>query len=185
MIISYRHQFVFMHVSKTGGESTSQALLPHLGPDDIIVAPPVHTHPPGIHRLAKHSRLDVIRAVLGHELDNFFKFGFVRNPWDRVVSFYHYQARVQGERGSFADFLPSGLPRASCTHATSGLDFVGRFEQLDSDFGAICAKLGLAAILPRLNVSKRGSYRSYYDAASRTLIADRYAEDIEKFEYQF
>ncbi|RCW77754.1 sulfotransferase family 2 domain-containing protein [Phyllobacterium bourgognense] len=37
MIISYRHKFTFLHCPKTAGSSINMALVPHLGPFDILL----------------------------------------------------------------------------------------------------------------------------------------------------
>jgi hypothetical protein len=64
-------------------------------------------------------------------------------------------------------------------------DFVGRFENLAADFARVCARLGLAAVLPRKNISHHGAYAGYYDDWSRGFVAARYRQDIEEFGYNF
>ena len=68
------------------------------------------------------------------------------------------------------------------------LDFVGRYESLDTDFETVLRRIGLEGkvSLPKANVSKdRGSYRDYYDATSRELIAAWYGPEIGHFSYVF
>lgn len=145
-----------------------------------------------------------------------FKFAFVRNPWDRMVSLYHYwhvvpesrsgvQALVQPlgfkevcQKLSGADLgRPRGCNLMSFNMAlpqTTWLfergrkqaDFIGRFENIEEDFGKVCKAIGVKASLPRLNVSaNRKGYREYYDDESREIIGRMYADDIRMFGYEF
>jgi hypothetical protein len=83
-------------------------------------------------------------------------------------------------------------------------DFVGRYENLEADWAVICKAIGIdPAVLPQKGyVSAEGGtrnparldghadvkmsdYRDMYDDALRQIIATRYAEDIERFGYEF
>lgn len=74
MLISRERKIVFIHIQKTGGSSIAQVLRRHV-PDMRWCG--------GTHGHALHAR-----AVLGGEYDSFYRFAFVRNPWDRLVSWY-------------------------------------------------------------------------------------------------
>jgi len=68
------------------------------------------------------------------------------------------------------------------------VDFVGRYENLESDFGHVAVRIGLprGISLPRLQANPRAaSYADYYTAATRDVVAARYAQDIALFSYQF
>ncbi|HSL71875.1 MAG TPA: sulfotransferase family 2 domain-containing protein, partial [Longimicrobiales bacterium] len=65
------------------------------------------------------------------------------------------------------------------------VDFVGRFENLKTDFAEVCARIGCEATLPHLKKSERGNFRQYYDDATRAIIARWFARDIETFGYRF
>jgi hypothetical protein len=73
MLISHQLKFVFIHIQKTGGDSLSR-LLAEKVPDLTTLA-------------AKHERLQKVPALLG-EYRDYYKFAFIRNPWDRLVSWY-------------------------------------------------------------------------------------------------
>jgi hypothetical protein len=64
-----------------------------------------------------------------------------------------------------------------------------RYESLQTDFDALCHRLGIAARpLPRVNtrhVTQRRHYRSYYDDATRERVAKRFEREIEHFGYAF
>ena len=189
-----RHRFVFVHVNKTAGSSIRIAL--QLGKN---------TH----HRLRTWKLL-----LTEEEYRSYFKFGFVRNPWDRVLSTYLSLCRVRGHESDFGrggdipkgfgDFVRRELAR--CKNGPTpqyywrqspfvqigegiGLDFLGYFENLESDFQYVVRRLGLprGLRLPRFNIANESArdFREVYDDETRAIVADVYAEDIELLGYDF
>jgi hypothetical protein len=68
------------------------------------------------------------------------------------------------------------------------VDFVGRYETLAADFQYVAVKIGLPPniALPRLQTNPRAvAYTDYYSAATRDLVAARFAQDIALFSYRF
>ena len=72
---------------------------------------------------------------------------------------------------------------------TSGrilVDYVGKVENINSDFQNILNEIGLEQIkLPQLNTTKHNKYQSYYNEKTKSLIAKCFAQDIDLFEYKF
>lgn len=68
-----------------------------------------------------------------------------------------------------------------------GAHHVMRFERLQQDFDAVLALLGLPSHpIPTWNVTEaKGSYRDYYDNATRELVAHVFAPDLRRFGYAF
>jgi hypothetical protein len=207
MLISYRKRFLFVHIFKTAGTSITNCLAPYSyrpgssRPANWLAF--LTTDWKKIHRtpIKKHATALEIQASLDPEIfDSFYKFSFVRNPWDWQVSLYHYILDHPENRGhaatkamgSFRNFV---LSREKSDFTQTGclvdearkllVDFVGRFENLEVDFQTICNRVGINATLPHINKSDRLGYRDYYDEETRDLTARLYAEDIARFGYTF
>jgi hypothetical protein len=69
MLKNDKYKFVFVHVQKTGGTSVRDELKKLKGTQTLC----------GMHSFLKDCSYP----------KNYFKFGFVRNPWDRLVSWYN------------------------------------------------------------------------------------------------
>ena len=213
MPVSHALKCIFVHIPKTGGTSIESALglLGDWRVEDthsmygIITSPDLKR---GIRSTAFLQHLDAeqLRGLLPHEFRLYYRFAFIRNPWERMVSIYsrmdpHMQmsarsAGLQLDGTSFDEFLERTenfehvhlTPQHTFVFGASGaclVDFLGRFERLTADFADICASLGLERALPHLNKSMHVDYRTYYNQASRRIIERRYGEDIERFGYMF
>ena len=104
MIISRGRRFIFVHIPKTGGTALSLALEARAQKEDVLIGDtPKARARKGrlmgvktVGRLWKHSTLaDVAGLVTQAEMADFFTLTLVRNPWDRMVSYYHW-LRAQG-----------------------------------------------------------------------------------------
>ena len=219
LFYSHRPRFIFIHVIKTGGTSIREALAPHARwpggaaksawtrlrrrLDRTRLVPRLGlTAPEPLAVLQAHATAADVRAALPEETFNrYFKFAFVRNPWDWLVSWYHYlgqspshpeYAVVSGMK-DFEGYLAWRVGHAFQLqkHMVAGpegqllVDFVGRFEKLEEDFGKVCATVGVRADLAHHNQSRHRDYRFYYTNRTRELVETFWAEDIEFFGYQF
>jgi len=103
MIYSARHNYIFIHIPKTGGTSLARALEARAAADDIMLGDTPKAlkrrhRVKGVAaagRLWKHSTLaDIAGLVTPEQIAQARIFTMVRNPWDRVVSYYHW---LQGQ----------------------------------------------------------------------------------------
>ncbi len=88
MIISHKHQFIFIHLARTGGRSVTMDLAKHCGPDDVITPTGDYLgqNHAGWHR---HASALSVRERFGSAIwDKYFTFTFERNPWEKVLSNY-------------------------------------------------------------------------------------------------
>jgi len=67
------------------------------------------------------------------------------------------------------------------------LDFIGRLENFDQDFSYIKEQISLSDdVKPeKLMATKHGPYQNYYDDELRRMVAEKYARDLEIFNYDF
>ena len=142
----------------------------------------------------------------GNRFKAYFKFGFVRNPWDRVVSLYMRNEGVQSRHAeTFESFVRKlRYSSATCIHPSPHInqldwfvdpsgnvvaDYIGKFETLHQDWSVIRRRLGgdLPEILPnaKINPHKEKHYSVYYSDETRSIVAERFSLDIEYFGYKF
>jgi hypothetical protein len=149
----------------------------------------------GAGRTPKRNRAQAIRI--------YFKFGFVRNPWDRVVSLYErteaIQLRNEMTFEQFVDWIQ--YSSATCVHSSPHryqldwfvdangnllADFIGKFERLDEDWALVAQKLGLEEKLPHQRANPRARhYTEYHTPRTRDIVAAKFKVDIERFGYDF
>ncbi len=207
MIISTLHKFIFTAIPKTGTHSVREALREQLGPNDMEQAKLLVRKAFPIPELAKlqhgHISLEQVRPFLtAEQFDSYFKFAFVRNPFDRFISFCAFMTRnqqdiFQRDPESVMRYFTSNPPMGHLlfqpqfrfvTDAQGGLlaDYVGRVERMQESYDEICRRIGIPATpLDKVNSSKRGDYRSYYDTPLVEAVAKLYARDFEMFGYEF
>jgi len=66
------------------------------------------------------------------------------------------------------------------------VDFIGKYENLESDYLYVCDKLGINSTLLKINTSNRDlDYRQYYTDESRCIVGEYYKEDVSLFKYSF
>lgn len=191
-MISHSKKFIFVHITKTGGTSIDIALQKYT------------------ERTKTHQSILEMKeeAAKNFELNNYFKFCFVRNPWDKMVSQYFYIKKKTTYGKSFEDFIIDfkSTPNDWNFNSTNFpvcyqpvqkkwicgdkgeilMDFIGRFENLQEDFGTICDKIDLPKLeLPHINSTNHGHYSKYYNKETREIVSQKFSEDIECFGYKF
>jgi len=218
MLISYSKRFIFFHVAKVAGLSVRHALQDYCEePAQFKIARPRPFREDGsqnplyqawantvLHAKARDAREHLPAEVFS----GFYKFAFVRNPWDWQISMYHFilkradhihHTRVKQMAG-FEEYLEwviatrnpftRGATKFQHEMLTDNnghllVDFVGRFESLRDDFQQVCQTIGISAELPELNRTEHQEYASYYNEQTRKRVAEYFAGDIELFGYRF
>lgn len=190
MIIDDEKRFVFICVAKTGSTSIRRRLN-SLPPDP----PPEIYHMSIRNALAKYPRAK-----------DYFKFAFVRNPYDRIFSAYinlkyddgHYWAVDLKKKRTFREFVLDFKnseysnyihlqTQASYVKINNELavDFVGKFENLQEDFKKVENVLNFEhKELPKVRQSKKNIEPKIFDQEMKDIICDIYSEDFESFGYE-
>jgi hypothetical protein len=170
---------IFVHITKTAGVSVEKAF-----------EAPTHDH-----RTAEE-----YRQILGDRFDDFFSFAIVRNPWDKMVSQYRFNAhKWVGPDVSFDEYIryfyaggrvsrysPFHLPYLVDGEGNVIVDYLGRFEALEETMRYVYEQLNLPyRPLPHENRSVRDDYRAYYDDDTAEIVSKLFAEEIALFDYRF
>lgn len=207
MIVSHAHRFIFVAIPKTATHSVRQALRERMADGDLEqVGLFVDRRFPWPELAAiRHGHLSLrqVAPFLGEEaMRSYFKFAFVRNPFDRFVSYCSFMTRQNGafERNPTAvmhHILFTVRPlqhilfqpqHTLLVDEAGGLmaDYVGRVETMQDSFDEACRRIGIPSRpLERVNSSRRGDYRQYYDDRLIAGVRALYARDLDLFGYDF
>lgn len=188
-----QHECIFVHITKSAGTSVALALFDYL---------PYH-----------HTARDY-RVIYGRKtFERYFKFAFVRNPWDRLYSAYSYLKgggwddddkkwadTYLSAFDSFESFVIGAFDKSWLSrhlHFKPQIEFIGDranrplidhlmyFETIAADYNVLSQRLGLDSRLEHRNPSKRAGYREIYTEPMKAIVAEAYAEDIACFGYEF
>jgi len=149
------YKCIFIHIPKTAGLSISKTLFGNYA--------------------GTHLDIDHYIATLGRKTVNeYFKFTFVRNPWDRLYSAYNFlkqggmneedmsfEKKYLSHLNSFESFVMNWLDEKNMFlfwhfipqfHFITSkedrnkvvIDFIGRFENLEADFACVCKVLKIS-----------------------------------------
>lgn len=195
MIVSKSKKFIYFHNPKSAGSSMTLALAPYCTKWKNQVEKSYNRgwqckyH----HDNKQHCRMSQTRYT---EFQDYYKFAFVRNPWEMVLSFYE-KTKQNGRHKieNFEDFLyssfylkRSALRITQSQYLDKPLDFVGKIENLEEDWKKIRSIIGIGDDLPHVNKKKDvgwKNYRQVYTSEQRDLVAERYKRDIDLYKYDF
>ena len=217
MIVSHKNNFIFFKTQKTAGTSIQAALSTICGSDDIILGTIMIDGVLHDSHISCGQNLDKFPKSLApkryievsqyYNVPDFFSFGFVRNPYDLVVSRYHWDVTGKSFRQTgkveqespiegFKDWVKQYVQEDAyldLQHSYLGtednilVDFVGRYESLEKDYKKI-EKL-IDCKLPDLTHEKSGfrdknvHYSTYYDEETTKLIYNFFKLDFKLFNY--
>lgn len=139
-----------------------------------------------------------VRELVGEEIWNsYHKFCYERNPWAKVVSYYHWKTLGQGRSlPSFKEYVMEKtrrLPLDARLYFDGGeclMDEVLDFDSFRVSFPALCGRLGIPfdGVMPRekTHISRQPvDYRGYYDEETRAKVANCFSREIALMDYQW
>lgn len=190
-----KYNSIFIHIPKCAGISVATGLF-------------------GRQQIPAHLKLVNYRILLPENTFNqSYKFTFVRNPWDRVVSAYEYFLRggrvahdmqwakdVLYRFNDFEEFVIEWVNEENIwekehfalqssfitLNGKMSVDFIGRHEEMESDYEKLRKILGFGGSLPVINKTlDRKPYQAYYTDKTASIIEQVYAKDISLLNYSF
>ena len=190
--VNVKRNMIFIHIPKTAGTSVLTSLGGWAG-DHCTYREFLQASPTKFHK--------------------YYKFCFVRNPYDRLVSTYEY-LKQGGNKGSdlricdlilsdyptFEDFVLGFLNKETIyrvnllkpqywfiydEHNDLQVDYIARFESIEKEYMHIIKRLNLKRkCLPQKNKSRRESdYSSYYNDQLKKVVFDLYQLDFNLLNY--
>ena len=206
-MIIHAHKAIFVHIPKTAGSSIEAALNETEQTNAGAIDEATGKYYPITTGKEKHFDARACRKHYGRKIwQNYFKFTVVRNPWQRIHSWWWNNREITGAVSlPFSEFIHTSLESSSplpkslrpqVNWITSGngkveMDYICRFESIDNDFREVCRLIRAPLVeLPQVlvenrNPASRRHYTEDYDAELRKLVAAVYAEDIALFNYRF
>tara|TARA_R100001530_G_scaffold128235_1_gene97858 strand:+ start:76 stop:615 length:540 start_codon:yes stop_codon:yes gene_type:complete len=177
MIIE-EHKTIFIHIPKNAGT----AIETLFGNSSFRIQPD------------KHANIHEIKKKFPKVYDSYRKFTIIRNPYDKMVSWYFYLKRNLGKSYDIIDFNEWIKDPSQFWHANDPIHFLDsqhtwidntvkiiKFENLDKELNEF---FGKDIDLPVVNKSNHDHYSTYYNRESLDIIYDRYKEDFKKYNYK-
>jgi hypothetical protein len=214
MPVSYKKEFIFIHIPKTAGtsfeeyffekgylEKNSYSLWGKISDAPWIKSSHLKiSHTSYLHHLTWFQ----IRQVIGEEKWNrFFKFSSIRNPWERMVSLYFHHIKnfdnpysvcyKKKYEKTFTDFLLKSkhFPKTQSfflcdREGNIMVDYLIRFENIEESIDFLGRRLNLPDFqLGHFMQTEHKNYRHYYTPDTKALVADEFQDDIVNFGYEF
>jgi hypothetical protein len=200
VFVSDSRKVVFVHIQKTGGLTVDRLLNERI---------------PDLRRIAARHGFASLGMDELDDWDEYFKFAFVRNPWDRLVSWYSMVTtmprdgnelwryvhdnsstfeefiynctdEVEIKDGVHYSFAYNQLDYVTDDHGNLLVDFIGRLENFDKDLQEVFRRIGFELeTVPRKNRSIHQHYSTFYTPDTELIVRERFKRDIEYFGYEF
>jgi hypothetical protein len=208
MLISHKLNFIYLKTHKTAGTSTELLFEPycrndnnkptHITDEYVSDSGIVGIRRPSLgakytteYKWSNHDQPDKIKNILGEDLyNNYYKFCNIRNPFDLMVSLYHWRNNNEINKDKFLLFLNKNkndiiIKNNKNIWFDPNINII-RFENLTEDIRKISFKLGLNLNninLKHLKKSNRLNYKSYYNLDSIKIIEEIFNKELNKFNY--
>ncbi|WP_299680945.1 sulfotransferase family 2 domain-containing protein [uncultured Dokdonia sp.] len=190
MIIIKKKKTIFIHIHRTGGSSMISLLKKAL-PNQVDI-------------IAQHGNASTMEGKLLQKYPDYFIFSMVRNPWDRILSWYSLVHKfdvqdIATERLRFEEYMISiAQDDGNDSFLFNQLDYfenaihtiqditIYRYEHYENEVQKIAKQLDIhIQEIPRVNNTKAKKYSDYYTEKSKALVAEKCARDIDYFGYSF
>ena len=174
-------QILFVHVPKTGGNTMVDFLLdnnlPYFDPCKFDK------------HFNKHSKL---QEYLEFGIENVYKMSIVRNPFDRIISFYNFFGVKQFSKLSFEEYIDKiegfhiWLQPAYDFFVYNGnynMDFIAKLENIEQDILILCEMFGLEKQKVQVKNPNHTTEQFTYTPKQKQKIYDVFYNDFKFFNY--
>tara|TARA_Y100000992_G_C21268979_1_gene495567 strand:- start:1397 stop:1984 length:588 start_codon:yes stop_codon:yes gene_type:complete len=195
-MISHNLKFIFIHIPKTSGNSLSLFLKDFID-NEIIHRSNNMGEKQGIDIICekikkdiKHKDITYYKNTYGEKINDYFKFTIVRNPYDRMLSYYFWSKGKNNQkfdRNEFINFIKSNT---SFQHEYIDNTFhIIHFENIINELKNIECFKEIVDFnnYPTLNASSNSkrNYNEIYDKELKDLVFNKYKKDFELFGYKY
>lgn len=203
MIVSHSNKFIYFKSYKTASTSV-EIFFEQFCNDKDIVGYRGPSPVPNESKWWNHMPPQEIKDKMEDDqaFDSYFKFGCVRNPWDRKLSSYFFcnQSKIFIDKLDIPKTFEEYCMRPNEKHFSvrtlynffdvenTNVDYFIRFEKLHGDINEVCNALNLECDLSHLTHKKKTDhthYTEYYTDEMRDKVAEDFREDIDFFNYTF
>ena len=203
-MISHTLQFIFIHIPKTSGNSLSLFLKDCVSNQVIQRDSPLGKNQ-GIHiicekngRDIKHEDINYYYKLYSDRVTNYYKFAIVRNPYDRIMSFYFWKkgkdSNTEFDYNEFVKFVKqqsSYQYKYITNKKTQKIDCeIIHYENLIPELKQISTFQGKYDFddYPTLNASANSKidYHIYYNKYTdlQGIVYKKFKKDFEFFDYK-
>lgn len=196
-MISHKLKFIFIHIPKTSGSSLSLFLKDFIDNDVIPVSGPMGEKQQlsviceKTKKDINHVYINYYKNTYGEKINDYFKFTIVRNPYDRMLSFYFWSKGENNQkfnRNEFINFIKN--MKWSDQHRFIDNTFhIIHFENLINELKNIECFKNIVDFnnYPTLNASSNSkrNYNKIYDKELKDLVFKKCKKDFELFGYEY
>ena len=195
-MISHKLRFIFIHIPKTSGNSLS-IFLEDIVNNEVILRSSNMGEKQGISILCEKTRKDIkhcdityYKKTYGEKINDYFKFTIVRNPYDRMLSFYFWSKGKNNQKFNRNEFINFIKKNNSFQHKYIDNTFhIIHFENLINELKNIEWFKEIVDFnnYPTLNASSNSkrNYNEIYDKELKDLVFNKYKKDFELFGYKY
>lgn len=196
-IISAKYKFIFVHIEKNAGTTISRALCSDPG---IIYQRAKKLRGKKVYG-GDFSARQYIKLYGIDVWNEYNSFCIIRNPWDRMLSWFHYLKRKRAipNTSVFYDWLSdydfqskdNQLSMISDDNGNIIVKRIARYENLNSDCQDILTDFNIFInpFVRHHNASRtikdKENWRDEYDTKAKDLVYRRYKKEINLFGYMF
>ena len=223
-MVSICHELkaIYIHTPKVGGLYIEQILSKYYNFKTIFFTRPDHNKfneknrtylngKCGVLNIVKkgiirYYQTPILTSITQEHWDTYYKFAFIRNPYDRFISAYEYLNRYKignsledliEQKDNISDYayfhtFVSQYNQLLNNKNELNINYLGNFENLNKELITILTNLGVKQILHNdyiinnivINSSKKKEYTTYYSNDLIQKINILFEDDFTHFKYK-